>query len=89
MKSWNKLMTSIEELQDKSIILEGFNKDRPGHLIFRLRWCTTTVEFYPGEGESRELCSVNFSTLKLSTDQALKTIFFYLEEGILKIHNEK
>lgn len=82
-------MTSIEVLQDKSIVLDGFNDNKPGYLIFNLRWCTTTVEFYPGKGKSRELCSVNFDTLKRSTNQALKTIFYYLEKGILKIHNEK
>jgi hypothetical protein len=82
-------MTSIEVLQGKLRVLEGFNNDKPGYLIFNLKGCTTTVEFYSEEGKSRELCSVNFDTLKSSTDQAVKNIFYYLEQGILKIHNEK
>jgi hypothetical protein len=88
MRTWSEVMASIEVIQSKTYILEGYKKTRPGTVRFILSWNTASVEFHPEKGKKRYICIVNFDNLHSSTEQSIKNIFFYLERGILKIQNE-
>lgn len=89
MKSWSELMASVEVLQSKKLILKGDKKDIPGRVCFTLRDQEAYVDFYPDSpGKTRELCRINFTTLKESTELAVKNIFSYINHGILKFTDE-
>jgi hypothetical protein len=86
MKNWSELMASVEVLQTKSFLIEGYEK--PGNLMFTLKRTTASVVFYPYKGKELNICTANYTTLQEATERVIENIFVDIKVGRLKFANE-